>query len=497
MQLRDLISIAGLSNLDIQGAALDSLEIMGTEITGIEIDSRSVKPGTLFCGLPGSQVDGSRFALAAVEAGAVAVLVSQSAVLPEGLEKQAVIIRSPEPRRGTAQLAASLYRPQPSLNLAVTGTNGKTSVADFTRQMLAALGRKAVSVGTLGLQPDGIASLPPLTTPDVVSLHKALQVAALQDYDTLVIEASSHGLDQRRLDSLSFQAAAFTNISRDHLDYHADMEDYFQAKARLFSDLLAVDGVAVLNADIPEFSRLKSMADRHLSFGVKAQDIKLFEQHATPQGQHLEIAMAGQLLKLDLPLIGAFQATNVLASISLLYAAGISPEELQAAASNLKGVPGRMETVAVEDAPTNVLVDYAHTADALETVLKAARPHATGRLITVFGAGGDRDKGKRTLMGQAAFAYSDLAIVTDDNPRGEDPAQIRQEVLAGMGENAVEVGDRAEAIGYAIKQAGPNDLVVIAGKGHEQGQIVGAEVLPFSDVDVARQALEDSRKSSA
>ncbi len=489
MQLSDLISIAGLSNLETQGPALH-----GIAIKGIEIDSRAVQPGTLFCGLPGSQVDGSRFALAAAEAGAAAVLVGQEAALPSGLDAQVAIIRSPEPRRATAQLAASFYRPQPALNLAVTGTNGKTSVADFTRQMLSALGQKAISVGTLGLQPQGIASLPPLTTPDVVSLHKALQAASLEDYHTLVIEASSHGLDQRRLDAITFQAAAFTNISRDHLDYHTDMEAYFQAKARLFTDLLASDGVAVLNADIPEFSRLKAMADRHLSFGVKAQDIKLFEQHATPQGQHLEIAMAGQLLKLDLPLIGAFQATNVLASIGLLYATGTPAEDLQAAASGLKGVPGRMESVLVEDSHTNVLVDYAHTADALETVLQAARPHAKGKLITVFGAGGDRDKGKRPLMGQAAFAFSDIAIVTDDNPRSEDPALIRQEVLAGMGENAVEVGDRAEAIAHAISLAGPDDLVVIAGKGHEQGQIVGSEILPFSDTNVARQALENSRK---
>lgn len=484
MQLSDLVSIAGRTDITSRGAPLDQVDI-----TGVEIDSRAIKPGGLFCGLPGTQVDGSRFALAAVEAGASAVLVDQDADLPD-LGEHIAVLRSPTPRSATAQLAASFFRPQPSLCLAVTGTNGKTSVASFAQQMWTSLGRKAVSVGTLGLQPHGIANLPPLTTPDVISLHKALQTACQQGYDALVIEASSHGLDQRRLEGLRFQAAAFTNITRDHLDYHPDMQSYFEAKARLFSDLLTPDGTAVLNADVPEIAALRSRAPRALRFGHKAPDIKLFEQHATPQGQHLEIAMDGQLLELDLPLIGDFQATNVLAAIGLLRACGFDAQALQEAARGLTGVAGRMQTVVSEASHTNVLVDYAHTADALETVLKAARPHTPGKLICVFGAGGDRDKGKRPLMGRAAFDNADLAIVTDDNPRSEDPAQIRSEVLAGMGPGAVEIGDRREAIAAAIALAGADDMVVVAGKGHEQGQIIGHEILPFSDVEVAREALE-------
>ncbi len=483
MQLSDLVSIAGLTDLSYDPAALDQIEVCG-----LEIDSRRVVAGSLFCGLPGSQMDGARFAQAAVEAGAAAVLVGQDSHLPD-LGERIAVLRSPQPRRATARLASSFYRPQPSLCLAVTGTNGKTSVASFAQQMLNSLGHKAVSVGTLGLQPEGIADLPQLTTPDVISLHKALQAASLQGYDALVIEASSHGLDQRRLEGLRFQAAAFTNISRDHLDYHPDMQSYFDAKSRLFSELLTPDGTAVLNADVPEIAALRQVAPNSLRFGNKAPDIKLFEQHATPQGQHLEIAMAGQLLKLDLPLIGDFQATNVLAAVGLLFACGIEAEALQDAARQLKGVAGRMQTVDCDSPHTNVLVDYAHTADALETVLKAARPHARGRLICVFGAGGDRDTGKRPLMGKAAMTYADLAIVTDDNPRSEDPAQIRAQVLAGMDQDALEIGDRREAINFAVAQAGPDDLVVIAGKGHEQGQIIGQEILPFSDVEVAREAL--------
>lgn len=492
MRISELIALSGLSQSLVLDSVLEggSLEGRDLEVKDIALDSRQVAPGTVFCALPGTQVDGAKFAGKAIESGAVAVLAAFDAEIQLPSGSKCVIMRCDDVRSATAKLSGAFYRPQPKHSLAVTGTNGKTSVANFTRQLFEGLGYKAISVGTLGMQPVGIATLPSLTSPDAVSLHRALKEASLQDYDYLIIEASSHGLDQRRLEGLTFEAAAFTNFSRDHLDYHADMDDYFHAKARLFKDLLDADGTAVLNADIPEYSQLAELVSQSISFGRKSDDIKLFEQHATPQGQHIEVALKNSLLKLDVPLIGAFQAENVLASIGLLTAQGLEADGIEAAAASLQGVPGRMEMVSGPDEKTNVLVDYAHTPEALEIVLQAARPHVgpEGRLICVFGAGGDRDAGKRPLMGQAAETYADLAIVTDDNPRSEPPAEIRRQVLGGMSD-AREIGDRSEAIAEAIKLAGPNDLVVLAGKGHEQGQTIAGVAHPFSDLAEARKYL--------
>lgn len=461
------------------------------EITGLTADSRRVEAGFLFAALPGAQADGRDFIDQAVAKGAVAVLVPSGTEIKR-YDPPVLLIQDSEPRRRLALMAAALYKRQPREIVAVTGTNGKTSVAVFVRQIWERLGRKAASLGTLGLTPPRSDAPAALTTPDPVDLHRCLAALADDGIDALAMEASSHGLDQYRLDGVRLSAAAFTNLSRDHLDYHGSMEAYLAAKARLFTALLPADGIAVINADIPEFDHLHGLCAARgqgiLTYGRKGRELRLLDLTARPTGLGLQLQVNGETYDVSLRLAGAFQAHNLLAAIGLVLAGGAEPDAVLTTLPHLTGVPGRVEPVGATPAGGHVYVDYAHTPDALAVVLQAMRPHATGRLSVVFGAGGDRDPGKRPLMGTAAAAHADMAVVTDDNPRSEDPAAIRAQILQAC-PGATEVGDRRAAIEFALARLDAGDVLVIAGKGHESGQIVGDRVLPFDDRDVARTAI--------
>ena len=461
------------------------------EIEGLSADSRQVAPGFLFAALPGSTADGRAFIDEAVAKGAVAVLGPNGTRL-KNYGRPVALLTDDNPRRRLALMAAQFYGRQPRIIAAVTGTNGKTSVADFTRQIWQHCGRKAASLGTLGLVPEHPAAPPALTTPDPVALQRCLAALAGDGFDYLAMEASSHGLDQFRLDGVRVTAAAFTNLSRDHLDYHDGMEAYLAAKLRLFTDLLRDGGLAVINADVPEAEAIKAaVAERDvtvLSYGQAGHALRLIERTPSSDGQALTLDVLGERHSVQLPLAGTFQASNVMAALGLAIATGAAPGAALAALPHLAGVHGRMELVARTPNGAAVYVDYAHTPDALETVLTALRPHTKGRLFVVFGCGGDRDPGKRPLMGDAAQRLADVAIVTDDNPRNEDPAAIRQQALAAA-PDAREIGNREDAIAQAVEELGPGDLLVIAGKGHETGQTVGGEVLPFDDRAVAQAAV--------
>ena len=408
------------------------------------------------------------------------------------------VVASDNPRRALAKLAARFYGRQPRCIAAVTGTNGKTSVAAFTRQIWARLGLRAASLGTLGLIAPDRPPEPSLTTPDPVALHAQLAALAADGVDHLAMEASSHGLDQYRLDGVALTAAGFTNLTRDHLDYHKTMEAYFAAKVRLFQRVLPRQGCAVLNADSGAYPFLEAVCRRRdqrvISFGTGAADLALRDRRPSATGQHLTLSVFGATELLHLPLAGAFQALNALCALGLVIGSGAEPRSALAHLERLDGVRGRLELAATTPNGAPVYVDYAHTPDALETVLEALRPHADGRLIVVFGCGGDRDPGKRPLMGEIAARLGDHVIVTDDNPRSEDPATIRQAVLAGCARAAgdaevAEIGERADAIAEAVAQLRRGDVLLVAGKGHEQGQIVGDVVRPFDDVTVVRAAV--------
>jgi UDP-N-acetylmuramoyl-L-alanyl-D-glutamate--2,6-diaminopimelate ligase len=465
------------------------------EIAGLSADSRQVKPGFLFAALRGAARDGRAFAGEAASRGASAILTDEPAALAldEASRRRIAIIADPNPQRRFALIAARFYRRQPRTIVAVTGTNGKTSVAHFTREMWLAAGRPAASHGTLGLiSPDGRRP-GALTTPDPVALHRDLAALATAGIEHAAIEASSHGLAQFRLDGIDIAAAAFTNLTRDHLDYHGDMATYRAAKDRLFGALLPPGGAAILNADSPEFSRLAALCrqrgQRIVSYGsASGADLRLLDRAPRRFGQHLAAEFFGARHDIDLPLVGAFQAMNVLAAVGLVVATGIALDAALAALRHLPGVPGRLQRVGETRAGAPVFVDYAHTPDALATVLAALRPHAAGRLAVVFGAGGDRDRGKRPLMGRIAAELADRVYVTDDNPRGEEPAAIRRAILDAA-PGAREIGDRRQAIATAIGELRQGDLIVIAGKGHETGQIVGGQTLPFDDAAVARETL--------
>ena len=462
------------------------------EIAGLTADSRRVEAGFLFAALPGSQADGRDFIDQAVARGAVAVLAPSGTEIKR-YDPPVLLIQDPEPRRRLALMAAALHKRQPREIVAVTGTNGKTSVAVFVRQIWEHLGRRAASLGTLGLMPPRADAPAALTTPDPVELHRCLAALAADGVDALAMEASSHGLDQYRLDGVRLSAAAFTNLSRDHLDYHGSMEAYLAAKARLFTDLLPADGTAVLNADIAEFAHLKSLCDRRgqeiVSYGQAGRDLRLLALKPLPAGLDLTLEIRGDRRQVTVPLAGAFQAHNLLAALGLVLAGGADPAAALASLPHLTGVPGRVERVGATPTGGQVYVDYAHTPDALAVVLQAMRPHVAGKLWVVFGAGGDRDPGKRPLMGAAAAAHADRVVVTDDNPRSETPAAIRAQILPACPE-AIEIGDRREAIEFALARLEDGDVLVIAGKGHESGQIVGDRVLPFDDRDAARTAIE-------
>jgi UDP-N-acetylmuramoyl-L-alanyl-D-glutamate--2,6-diaminopimelate ligase len=463
----------------------------GPEVTGLTADSRAVRPGYVFAALPGTRLDGRSFIAQAVEAGAAAILTDRAHGL-EALTARAppvYVVADANPRRRLALMAARLYAPQPDTVAAVTGTNGKTSTASFARQIWGMLGRRAASLGTLGVVGPDFEKPGALTTPDAVALHQELQGLAKGGVTHLCLEASSHGLDQFRLDGVEVSFAAFTNLTRDHLDYHETMAAYLAAKARLFDVVMKPGGTAILNADVPETGELIVLCRRHghriLTFGESEDaELRLVERRPTPDGQDLVIALAGRHHPVHLPLAGAFQAMNVLAALGIAIGSGEAPLEALATLPRLGGVPGRLQRVGPQ-----VYVDYAHTPDALATVLAALRPHAEKRLLCVFGAGGDRDAGKRPLMGEVVARLADVAIVTDDNPRSEDPAAIRTAILAAC-PGAREIGDRAEAIGVAIAELRQGDVLVIAGKGHERGQIVKGVVHPFDDAAVAREALE-------
>ena len=468
----------------------------GTEtdtVTGFAIDHRKVAPGVVFGAFQGAVVNGEDFIDAAVAGGAIAVVAR-----PDARVAGAVQIADAVPRRKFAELAARYFAPFPSVAVAVTGTNGKTSTVEMVRQLWRMSGFSAASIGTLGVTTGDDRVTTGLTTPDVVTFLSNVAGLAREGVSYVAFEASSHGLDQYRTEGLRVSAAAFTNLSRDHLDYHGTMEAYLAAKLRLFREVLADDGVAVVWADdaasagVAEVARGRGL--RVISVGTTGETLKLVSREPTLLGQGLVIAAEGKTHKVNLPLIGAYQAANALTAAALVIASGGDIAATLANLARLQPVRGRLERAVIARSGAPVYVDYAHTPDALEAAISALKPHAGGRLIVVIGAGGDRDMGKRREMGAVAAAMADVVIVTDDNPRSEDPAAIRAMVLEGA-TAATEIGSRRDAIGAAIAQAGPQDIVLIAGKGHEQGQIVGGLVLPFDDVSVAREmaALSPSR----
>lgn len=465
------------------------------EIRGLAVDSRQVKDGVLFAAIPGTRLDGASFAQFAVRQGAAAVLIT-----PAGLETARAdigdlpvpFLLSDNPRQDLAHAAARFFGKQPKTMIAVTGTNGKTSVADFTRQLWEASGHRAASFGTTGVVGDGFEQPLAITTPEPITLHALLARLAENGCTHAAMEASSHGLAQYRVDGVRFSAAGLTNITRDHLDYHKDQDDYVGAKMRLFHSVLPRDGVAVLNADDPVFplARMALAGRRLIPVGRSAGAmLRLTKSVFRSDGQDIHFVWKNEVYRASLPLIGGFQADNALLAAGLAIATGDQPEEIFAALPRLKGVRGRMELAGRRLNGAAVYVDFAHTPDALKAALTAIRPHVSGRLIVVGGAGGDRDPGKRPLMGKAMHEGADAVIVTDDNPRSEDPAAIRAAVQLGAPE-ADNIGDRAEAIlsGVdALKNTG--DCLLIAGKGHEQGQEVGEATLPFDDVSQAKAAI--------
>ncbi|MCC6598548.1 MAG: UDP-N-acetylmuramoyl-L-alanyl-D-glutamate--2,6-diaminopimelate ligase [Alphaproteobacteria bacterium] len=467
-------------------------------LTGVTQDSRAVQPGYLFAALPGVKSDGSAYIAQAIAAGAVAVLGGPGTCLPEGASKNVALITRDNPRRAFAQIVADFYHAQPEHVVAITGTNGKTSTALFTQQLWEGAGYRAASLGTLGIlgAEDVQKKSFSMTTPDPVALHAALADLAAGGTTHLAMEASSHGLDQCRLDGVRIGAAGFTNLSRDHLDYHADMQAYLEAKARLFTALVPPGGAAVLNADIPEFSMLDMLCAKRglrvISYGLAGRDIQWQGTKLSESGQDIELEIMGRSYSVAFPLVGAFQVMNALCALGLVIAGDAArTEEYIGALANLEGVPGRLQKVPGTSQGMGVYVDYAHTPDALENILKALRPHTAGRLICVFGCGGDRDKGKRPVMGRIASDLADIVMVTDDNPRSETPETIRAEIMGGVDSNAIEIGDRRRAIAEGVNELKPGDVLVIAGKGHEQGQIFKDRTDPFDDVTEAAQALKD------
>ena len=461
-----------------------------TAVTGLSLDNRQIAAGELFAALPGSTVHGARFAAAAIEAGARAVLTDRAGaeILGDGLG-QASLVLVEDPRAALAQAAALWYGAQPDHVVAITGTNGKTSVASFARQIWTALGEEAASIGTLGVE--GAFSAPGLhTTPDPLTLHRVLAEMAAAGITHVAMEASSHGLDQRRLDGVQLTAAAFTSFSQDHLDYHVTMAAYLEAKLRLFRELLPEDGVAVCNlgdagaARADEIAHDRGIETIAISEGIDAAEFCITARQLDATGQIVLFRMNGVPHQMRLDLIGGFQALNVLQAAALVIATGADPDAVLAVLPRLSGVRGRMQLAATRSFGAPVFVDYSHTPDSVATALRALRPHVMGRLHVVVGAGGDRDRSKRPLMGRAAAEHADIVIVTDDNPRSESPGAIRAAVLEGCPE-AEEIGDRAEAILRAVDALEPGDALLIAGKGHESGQEVNGVVYPFDDVEQA------------
>ncbi len=468
-------------------------------ITGLSVDSRDVEPGHLFAALPGTKVHGAEFIQYALRMDAGAILTDREGAglardVLDGADVPVVVVE--EPREALAFTAALWFEAQPEVQIAITGTNGKTSVANFARQLWTEMGAEAVNIGTTGIE--GAYTAPLMhTTPEPITLHRALAEIADEGITHAAMEASSHGLQQRRIDGVRLRAGGFTNLSQDHLDYHSDFEDYFAAKAGLFDRVLPEDGTAVINIDDPWGPRMADVAEDRgqdvLTIGRDSSAVlQILGQRFDATGQELRFEWSGRIHQVRMGLIGGFQAENALMAAALCIATGADPAETFDTMHTLQTVRGRMEFAARRDNGATVFVDYAHTPEALVTALRAVRPHVIGRLIVVFGAGGDRDRGKRPLMGRAATDHADVAFITDDNPRSEDPDVIRKEILAGARQGAGdvnEVGDRAEAILRAVDALGPGDTLLIAGKGHETGQIVGDAVLPFDDVEQASVAV--------
>jgi UDP-N-acetylmuramoyl-L-alanyl-D-glutamate--2,6-diaminopimelate ligase len=458
------------------------------EITGVTADSRLVRPGFLFAALPGSKVDGKSFAASAAGAGAAAILSGEPIA---GLSAPNVV--ADDPRRAYALAAAAFWGAQPRVCVAVTGTNGKTSVAAFCRQIFTACGHKAASMGTLGVRAGDEQITPPgLTTPDAADIARLLADLAGRGVTHLALEASSHGIEQRRLDGVRLTAAGFLNLTQDHLDYHGTMGAYRAAKLRLFETLLPRGATAVLNADSDAFEAFAAAASLSghtiLSVGERGQALKLTGREAAPDGQMLSITAQDRAFRIKLPLAGAFQAGNALVAAGLCIAAGEDLDTVLGALEHIEGAPGRLQRVGEKRGGGEAYIDYAHTPDGLETILTALRPHVRGRLILVFGAGGDRDRGKRPIMGEVAARLADVVIVTDDNPRSEIPAAIRAAILASA-PGAKEIGDRRAAIAAGAAMLADGDILVVAGKGHEQGQTVGDRTIPFDDLTETRAAL--------
>jgi len=497
LNITELLDLDAAPTTASPTASFGAAPLQNPDIAGVTADSRLVEPGFLFAALKGAATDGRRFAQEAVAKGAVAILTDDpdALALNDEVRGRIAIIADANPQRCLSRVASRFYPRRPETIVGVTGTNGKTSVAHFTREIWQALGHRSASLGTLGWVVGSERHSGALTTPDPVALHHTLSDLAGRGVSHAAIEASSHGLAQYRLDGIEFTAAAFTNLTRDHLDYHGDMESYRAAKERLFTALLAPGGSAVINADSPEMPRLSMLLARHghkiIAYGESAEaDLRLIAREPRHDGQRVKLSLYGMLHSVDLKLVGDFQVMNVLAALGLAIATGGDPGDASRTLSALTTVPGRMQFVGEHNGAA-VFVDYAHTPDALRTVLAAARPHAARRLVVVFGAGGDRDRGKRPLMGQVTTAGADLVYVTDDNPRTEEPAAIRRAILEAA-PGAIEIGGRREAIHAAIHVLEPGDVLVIAGKGHETGQIVGREILPFDDALVAAEAISDA-----
>ena len=460
-------------------------------ITGITADSRTVIPGNVFVALPGSKLDGTQFIEQAIKAGA-SIIISSEEIASK--QPSVTYIVHDNPRLALSLLAARYYSRQPETMVAVTGTNGKTSIAHFCRMIWQDIGYESASIGTIGVidrhNSFAAENSSSLTTPDPVKLHRVLDSLAANGVTHAALEASSHGLDQYRLDGVRIRAAAFTNLSRDHLDYHHTFEAYLAAKMHLFDRVMAPSGVAVINADSPCYPQISRICTerqhRIIAYGKQGKDLRLLQTTPTDDGQIIRCEIEGEPIIITTDLVGEFQAENLLAALGLVIGSGGNKERAIAALSRLPSVPGRMEQVANPHCPGRIYVDYAHTPDALEKALLSLRPHTSGKLVVIVGCGGDRDKGKRPQMGAIAAQLADSVIVTDDNPRSEDPATIRSEVMAGCPQ-AANIGDRRHAINETVKNLHKGDVLLIAGKGHEKSQIIGSQVVAFDDVAIAAE----------
>ncbi len=471
----------------VSGDAPLPTDAEGILVAGLTADSREVKPGFVFAALPGTQVDGAKFIPQAIAAGAVAIIAGAGAEA-----SGAALITSANPRQLFARMAARFHGRQPDTIVAVTGTSGKTSVATFVREIWTAMGFRAASLGTVGVvSPSGTIELEH-TTPDAVKLQEIAAQLAADKVEHLAIEASSHGLDQYRLDGLRIAAAGFTNLSHDHLDYHPTVDDYFNAKMRLFEELIAPGGAAVINVDTPRGEEAARRAAAHglklWSVGLKGDTIRVLDVRRDAGSQHMTVAVSGRRYEVDLPLAGDFQVSNALIAAGLVLATGGDEAQVMHALRSLKGARGRLELVGRTKAGAPVFVDYAHKPDALENALASLRPYTKGRLFVVFGCGGDRDRAKRPIMGEIATRLADRVFVTDDNPRTEEPAAIRAAIMVAA-PGATEIGSRAAAIRAAIDELQSGDVLIVAGKGHEEGQKIGKQVFPFSDHEAVKAAI--------